>query len=70
MTWFEQNYVTVSLVFHILGFNLTMRNRQMELLIRNERTKYLSSDQGFCARNTFEANFNYKLTTPPPCYMR
>ncbi len=37
----------------------------MELLTRNERTGYLSSDQGFCARNTFEANFNYQLTIPP-----
>ena len=38
----------------------------MELLTRNERTGYLSSDQGFCARNAFEADFNYQL---PPSHV-
>lgn len=36
----------------------------MEMLIRNERNKYLSSDQGFCARNTSEGNSNLMLITP------
>ena len=43
-----------------------MRSRQMELPIRNERARYRTFDRGFYARNTFEAYFNYRLTTPPP----
>ena len=59
----SKNYVTVSLVSISWGFVLTMR--KMELLIKNERTIYLLSDQGFCARRTFEVDFNSELTTPP-----
>ena len=42
---------------------LTVRSRQMELRIRNKRARYLTFDRGFCDRNTFEAYFNYRLTT-------
>ena len=50
--------------FVFLGFNLTMRSRDKKLLIRNKRTRYLLSYQGFCARNTSEDNFSLMLTTP------
>ncbi len=43
----------------------------MELLIINERAIYLLFAQGFCACRSFDANFNYKLTTlPPPAHIR
>lgn len=41
-----------------------MRSRHKKLLIRNERAKYLSYEQGFCARNAFVGNFIHKLITP------
>lgn len=38
----------------------------MEFSKMNERTRYLSCGQGFCARNISEGSFNYMLITPPP----
>ncbi len=52
--------------FIFLGFNLTMRSRYKKLLIRNERTRYLLSAQGFCVRNTSADHFNLILTTLLP----
>ena len=42
-----------------------MRNRLVELLIRNRRVKYLSSDRSFCMSSIYSVNFNFKLTAPP-----
>ena len=38
----------------------------MEFSKLNERTRYLSYDQGSCARNIPEDLFKPKLTPPPP----
>ncbi len=42
----------------------------MEFSKLNERTRYLSYDQGFCARNIPEDLFNHTLTPPPQIHIR